>query len=192
MQQGAEVGMSHRRDQALRHGDEKFFIEFEVVASQRVGVLVRQIEVLPQRDRYQNHHQLRRDAPDALVLDQRPAKQDRQADETDHRDFWIHIQNGLRHLGQQMQRLAGDAHHSQHDVNLFGHDDDADRRQHAVNGRAGKELAQKTQSKRAERNLNHTRREADRQRHLIRAHRGIRVITEDRFEVCDRAQHDHN
>jgi len=138
------------------------------MAGERIGVLVREIKPLPQRDGDQNDDHLRGKFADGRILDERPAKQNGQTDEADHGDFGIHFQHRMRHMSQQFQRFAADPHHSQDDVNLLRHDDDADGRQHAMHGGGRKELAEKTQAKQPKADLDHAGDKAHHQRHAVR------------------------
>jgi hypothetical protein len=156
---------------------------------------VRVIQVEPQTKPHPQHgdHQLWRNLANGSSGDDRPRKQQQQAQRPDQRNFRIHMHDRVRDLSNQVQRLLRLWGDSQHDMDLLPHDDDADRRQHAVNRRGRKHFRKHAGAQKREADLNQASHHPHAQRQLLgmKLSLGGGILAAAEFQHTAEDDHDH-
>ena len=94
-----------------------------------VGVVLHQVQVQADEDSHHQHDQLRRDrCPfQPVLLDVWPSEQEQQADQADQCDRGIRFGDVVRDMQEEIEWFLAFGGDSQHDRDLFGDNDDADR-----------------------------------------------------------------
>ena len=154
-----------------------------------------EIEPATERHRDGEHEELCRDESQPRgpqpAADRRPAEEDRQARQADHRDRGIEVQNLLGKLLQDLERLPL-CLLAKHHGKLLEADDEADGGQHAVDNRRWKKLAERTGPEHAEADLHHPRHAAHRDRHPVGAEVGLGIGASRESKRLHRPEHDHD
>ena len=153
-----------------------------------------EIEKHPERYGDNQHNQMGRNRLQYRhsAANHRPEKHDRKTDNSDHGNGGIGVENELRNLFQQGQRPSLDLGDPQCHGNLFGNDDDSDRRQHSVNDRPGEEFAQNPCSEQTEQNLKHRGHGGHSESGLVSGHISVEPTARHAVasEILDAADHD--
>ncbi len=159
-------------EHAIRHADQILFAKLVLVALQRVGMLMQQIETHAHRDGDQQD-----DHRDWESTFSGPSFLAKTGQRNMIRMLTIPIaanrrigfDNVVRKFLEHLQRLAA-SRNSQGDGKLLDDDDHANRRQHAVHGGDRKELAKNTGSEKAKEYLQDGCCDADRQCRFVGRH----------------------
>ena len=165
------------------------------MAGEAVVVVVGQVEPQPQRHGHRQDEQLGRHEPQPRrphpTPEKRPAEQNREARDADHRDRRVDAGDLGRQVGQRFERLAR-RFLAEHHRQLLEKDDQSDRREHAVHDGRRKEVGQRAHPQQSEHDLHEARHAAHRDHHPVGGQVGRRIGSAGEAERLHRAQHDHD
>jgi hypothetical protein len=118
-------------------------------------VLVLEVERVAQGDRHHDDEHRHRHALDPRRLHERHEDQQGERHEADREDLRVERHDAVRHLREQLEGLTRLGARTEERVDLLADDDDADRREHAVDDRGGEHVAERSRAHEREDDLHH-------------------------------------